>query len=71
MNEQEKQNYFKVGKYYISHVCYESFPCQHHVVEEGYIEPSMMSGLEIYEKLADEGEMHEHYDSYKSYRRNY
>jgi esterase/lipase superfamily enzyme len=70
MNIEDKKDYFKVGKYYISNICYESYPCQHHVIEEGYLQPFNYSGLEIYKMLEEEGKTHEHFNSYKNYKNN-
>ncbi len=57
----------EVGNYCISLGCRESYPCYHTVIEEGYLKPLSMSGLEIYKLLVKENKMHNHFKIYENY----
>ena len=49
--------YYTVGKYKISHVCYQTYPCKHNVEHIGLI-----SGDKIHCMLKEEGLSHPHFD---------
>ena len=59
-------DYRKVGNYYISNICLESYPCQHTVcLESGVYE--LTSGAQIYRLLMSKGLSDPHFDKYKEY----
>lgn len=60
--------YFCVGKYQISHLCLESYPCQHFVIGYPGIEkPIRIKGHEIYQLLKDDGCSSSHFDQYSTF----
>jgi hypothetical protein len=63
----ERFNTFrKVGKYEISTICLQSYPCKHYIrFENG--ETMMMSGAKIYGLLNAEGLSDKHFDCYAEY----
>ena len=64
MNEIHEFDFcYKIGKYKISSMCYQSYPCQHYVDDGTNVK--MMSGVEIYRMLHAENLSHEHFDKYK------
>lgn len=57
----------KVGKYMISDICFETYPCQHYVTNINTGESSRISGATIFCMLRDDKLSHPHFDKYREY----
>ena len=55
-----------VGKYKISNICLQTYPCKHYITFENG-ETEMMSGDEIYRLFKSEGLYDKHIDSYAEF----
>jgi len=58
---------YKIGRYTISSMCLESYPCKHSVYDENTAITRTMYGDDIYCMLQDENLFHKHFDIYKEY----
>jgi hypothetical protein len=61
------KEYHNVGKYKISNLCLESYPCQHFVYTDDGEPPTRMRGDEIYYMLKKDGLSSSHFDKYFSH----
>ena len=62
---------YKIGRYTISSMCLQSYPCIHSVYDENTAITRTMYGDDIYCMLQDENLSHEHFDTYKEYIRRH
>jgi hypothetical protein len=59
--------YRTVGKYKISDLCLQSYPCQHYVTNTETGKSGRLFGDEIYCMLRDDGISDEHFDKYAEF----
>lgn len=57
-------DYYTVGKYNISHICYLTYPCQHNVTNNETGETTLMDGANIMCMLQKDNLSHSHFDMY-------
>ena len=62
---------YKIGRYTISSICLQSYPCKHAVYDKNTAITRTMRGDDIYCMLQDENLSHEHFDTYKEYIRRH
>lgn len=62
---------YKIGRYTISSMCLQSYPCKHSVYDKNTAITRTMYGDDIYCMLQDENLSHEHFDTYKEYIRRH
>ena len=59
-------SYYKIGNFNISNLCFETYPCKHHVKIDDSNEGTMMYGDDIYCMLAQNGFHDKHFECYKN-----
>lgn len=63
-------SFIKIGKYEISNICLETYPCKHYIKFENG-ETELMSGDKIYRLFKSEGLTYHHIDSYAEWVRQH
>lgn len=58
---------YTVGKYEISSICLQTYPCKHRVTNTETNETRMYSGDKIYTLLKNDGLSHKHFDQYAEF----
>jgi hypothetical protein len=58
---------FEIGKYKVSEMCLQSFPCQHHVEDTLNENKFIIRGDKFYTMLENDGLSYEHFDRYKKF----
>ncbi len=64
-------SYRTVGKYQISNMCLQSYPCQHSIIHTETGETKQMYGSAIYTLLKEDGMSDAHFDRYAEYIRRH
>jgi hypothetical protein len=60
--------FYNVGKYEISNMCLQTYPCKHRVYNKETGVSSIKSGVAIYSMLKNEGLSHEHFNEFATYK---
>jgi hypothetical protein len=63
----QTDDYYEIGDFLISKLCYQSFPCEHDVVNKTNNSYQIMSAPNIYQLLKDHQLSHAHFNSYHIY----
>ena len=58
---------FEIGKYKVSEICLETYPCQHYVEDTSTGHKFRIFGHNFYTMLENEGLSHEHFNRYKEF----
>lgn len=58
---------FEIGKYKVSEICLQTYPCKHYVEDTSTGHKCIIFGHKFYTMLENDGLSHEHFDRYKEF----